>query len=94
MKKHFSKWVNLAYGWNALRNLIFLDNIDLKDLQIIIQLFFLKSEYEDIWKKEYESLDDTSLHRFRSKLDVNDWLIRYWQLTRGNFLSNRTSCKG
>ena len=23
MKKHFSKWVNLAYGWNALRNLIF-----------------------------------------------------------------------
>lgn len=35
-EKHFSKWVNLAYGWNALRNLIFMDNIDLKDLQIII----------------------------------------------------------
>lgn len=36
MKKHFSKWVNLAYGWNALRNLIFYGQHRFKGFAIII----------------------------------------------------------
>lgn len=95
MKKYFSKWINLEYGWNSLRNLILSGEHHFKCFANNHLAFsFLKSEYEDIWKKEYESLDDTSLHRFRSKLDVNDWLIRYWQLTRGNFYPIGRHVKG
>ena len=95
MKKHFSKWVNLAYGWNALRNLIFYGQHRFKGFANNHLAFsFLKSEYEDIWEKEYESLDDTSSHKFRSKLDLDNWLIRYWQLTRGNFYPIGRHVKG
>lgn len=95
MKKHFNKWINLAYGWNALRNLIFYGQHRFKGFANNHLAFsFLKSEYEDIWEKEYESLDDTSSHKFRSKLDLDNWLIRYWQLTRGNFYPIGRHTKG
>ena len=86
IKKHFNKWINLAYGWNALRNLIFYGQHRFKGFANNHLAFsFLKSEYEDIWDKEFDALDETSRHKFRSKIDLDNWLIRYWQLVRGNF---------
>lgn len=95
MRKHLGKWINLAYGWNALRNLIFYGQHRFKGFANNHLAFsFLKSEYEDIWDKEFESLDETSRHKFRSKLDLDNWLIRYWQLVRGNFYPIGRHVKG
>ena len=46
---------------------------------------FLKSVFEEIWEKEYETLDDTSSCKFRKKGNVNQWLMKFWQLADGNF---------
>ena len=46
---------------------------------------YLKSECNDLWDKEFTELDETCSHKFRSKLDYTDWLIRYWQLAKGDF---------
>lgn len=47
---------------------------------------YLKTEIEDLWNVEFEELDNTCKHRFRSRDDVNQWLIRYWHLAKGKFV--------
>lgn len=86
MKKYFWKWVSPRYGWNALRNLIFFGQHRFKGFSNNhLPFSFLKQSYEELWEAEFEILDDTCRRRFRSKLDVNQWLVRYWQLARGKF---------
>ena len=46
---------------------------------------FLKSYYEKLWKLEKSKMDETSSHKFRSKLDINQFLIRYFQLLDRKF---------
>ena len=46
---------------------------------------YLKSSYKDIWDKEYEILDNACSHKFRHILDVNQWVINWWQMCQGNF---------
>ena len=44
---------------------------------------FLKSTYEKLWDIEGEILDETCMDKFRTKNNVNQWLIKYWQLAEG-----------
>lgn len=44
-----------------------------------------KETYYQIWEKEYEVLHETCLHQYRSKYDVNQYLLREWQKLSGNF---------
>ena len=46
---------------------------------------FLKSTFETVWDKAYATLHETCLNRFRKKGDVNQWVMKYWQLAEGNF---------
>lgn len=46
---------------------------------------FLKSTLCEVWEKEYEYLWRTSGSRFRSDLNVTQYLIRYWQLASNRF---------
>src|SRR5699024_3026385 len=46
---------------------------------------YLKSTFEEVWDAEKEVLEETSSSRFRNKNNVNQWLIRYWQLASGKF---------
>ena len=47
---------------------------------------YLKSTFREVWEKEEEILDATSCHRFRTRRDVNQWLMREWQICKGNFV--------
>ena len=47
---------------------------------------YLKSTFEEVWKKEFHILDNTCRHKFRTRRDVNQWLMRYWQLASGKFI--------
>lgn len=44
----------------------------------------LKSIFQEIWEKEPDILDQ-SCSRFRSETDLNQWLMRYWQLASNKF---------
>ena len=84
--KHFWKWMSPKYGWDALRNLIFAGEHHFRGFSNNhLPYSFLKNTYDDIWSKENDILDESSRHKFRSRNDVDQWLIRYWQLVRGDF---------
>lgn len=44
-----------------------------------------KSVFEKAWKMEDENLDKVCMNRFRSPLDLNHWMMRYYNLAHGNF---------
>ena len=86
MKKYFSKWINLEYGWNSLRNLILSGEHHFKCFANNHLAFsYLKTTFIDLWDKEFDELDETCKHKFRNKTDENQWLMRYWQLAKGDF---------
>lgn len=48
-----------------------------------LPLYLTKSVYEEIWKKEYDLLYETTNHKFRSESDVSAWLMKYWYMAQG-----------
>ncbi len=48
-------------------------------------LSFTKKLFNEVWEKIPEELAATCRHRFRTPEDYNVWLMRYWNLARGNF---------
>lgn len=86
MKGNYPKWLSLKYGKNIFKTLYYLligkfsgfDNPHLPNS-------FLKSTFEEVWKAEPDFLDKTCRNRFRTNGDVNQYLMRYWQLAEGKF---------
>ena len=86
LKGNFGKWFSPKYGKNILKNLYYLPigkftgfvNPHLPDA-------FLKKNFSDVWDVEGEYLDMVSRHKFRTKEDVNQYLMRYWRLVKGEF---------
>jgi len=47
---------------------------------------FLKSTFNEVWKKEYETLDNTCKCHLRDNYtNVNQWVIKYWQYAKNKF---------
>ena len=46
---------------------------------------FLRSTFLEVWDKEERYLDKTCTHKFRHYKDVNQWLMQYWQLVKGDY---------
>ena len=44
---------------------------------------FLKSSFEEVWDKAYDTLNETCTHRFRKNTDVNQWVVKFWQMAKG-----------
>ena len=84
--KHFFHFFNLKYGKAAFGNLLMLPYKSLQHFQDNhMPCPYLKSTYEEVWEKEAEYMDKISYNKFRSHLDVNQYVFRYWDLARGNF---------
>lgn len=86
---HFFKFFNPKYGLK--RNLQTIKTSITKPTFVginnnHISQPFLKSYFEKVWQQEYDVLNETSLHKFRSDTDVSQWLIRYFQLMDGKFI--------
>ena len=95
VKKNFNKWVNIAYGWDALRNLILMGEHHFKCFaNNHLPFSYLKSTFDEVWDKEFDELNETCKHKFRSRYDVNQWLMRYWQLAKGDFSPIGRHAKG
>lgn len=93
MKSNLKKWFNYKYEFKEkLKNvLLFPWNSFTGFYEFHLPSSFLKSTYNEIWDKEFEELNETSTHKFRDlKLDVNQWLIRDWQLASNNFVPRST----
>lgn len=49
-------------------------------------LSFTKEMFDEVWEKVSEELTATCRNKFRTPRDNNIWLIRYWNLAKGNFI--------
>ena len=86
VKKNFSKCFNLKYGKRNIRFLLlykwpYMAGFD----NFHVAAPFLKSTFEDLWKKEYDILETTSYSRFRRMVDVNQYVFQLWQIYTGRF---------
>jgi hypothetical protein len=87
VKSNFGKWINPKYGVQLLRTLMFYPLHQMFGIyEPHTPVSYLKSTYETVWEKEPEVLMNTSCSRFKKKDNVNQWLMRYWQLASGNFV--------
>lgn len=46
---------------------------------------FIKSTFDEVWKKEPDVLKKATFERFRGSEDVNQYLFREWQKQKGEF---------
>ncbi len=91
IKRNIRKWLNFRlYGSYALRTLLFMQ------FKTIIGIFephipqaYRRKTFEKIWELEKEELHGTCQRKFRTKLDVSEWLARSWQLVSGEFEPRR-----
>ena len=57
-------------------------------------LAFRKKTFADVWSAVGERLEATCRNRFRGRLDMSDWLMRYWQIAKGDyFCGNPGVCR-
>lgn len=87
LKKHFSKWFRLRYGIKCLYRTVVLlpwpwfPGFFYQHLPSN----FLKSTFLQVWEKESEVLHETCKCKMRSTTNVNQWVMKYWQLASGKF---------
>lgn len=81
------KWFSSKYRGGALKNLYLLPFRNFTGfLDSHMAYPFCKRTFREVWEKEPEILETACRSRFRSHCDVNQWLMRYWQLAKGDFL--------
>jgi hypothetical protein len=105
INKHFSKKEQVAkYGKKySDKSYRWQDNIRTKAIEKLFPNYFYgfknlhapgaytKSTFKAVWEAEPELLRSTTLHRFRSADDVNQWVCLWWQVASGQFTPYNTS---
>lgn len=85
-KQNIWKWFNYRYGLHGLRSVFFLPLIEFTGVKNLhVANAYLKTTFQDVWEKFDSVLDQTCQRKFRSVLDVNQWLFKYWQIVSGEF---------
>ena len=84
--KNPTKWFNFKYGLYNLRTLSEIFYRHFKGfVPFHLPYSYLKSTFEKIWEVEPEICKESSMHKFRCAMDINQWLMNYWQFASGNF---------
>lgn len=91
-KANWSKWFNFNYGLQMLRTISLVYYKDFPGFfEPHLPTSYLKETFTEVWELESSVLELTSQHKFKSKFDVNQWLFRYWQIAKGNFVPRSLS---
>lgn len=84
--KNKDKWFTMKYGKSIIKTLLVLPwKTIFGYFEPHLPASYLKATFDEVWEKEFNDLQETLNSRFRRKSDVNQWLMRYWQLSSGNF---------
>ncbi|MCB6608390.1 stealth family protein [[Clostridium] symbiosum] len=92
--KNWSKWYNLQYGKNVIKNILLSPWKNYTGFyNEHLCTSFLKKTFFEVWDKESEILSKTCRRKVRTKEDVNQYLIAYWQLLTGQFTPGKMKGK-
>lgn len=90
IKAKVGNWFTPKYGKYNLNNLYLLPwNNFLGFRNFHTAHSYLKSTFEEVWHEIPEALGNTCRHRFRDKMDFNQYLFRYWQLCKNQFVPKK-----
>lgn len=86
VRQAWNKWYGKhMWGKPLLLSLLMLGRERFENfITIHLEQAMLKSVFQEIWEKEPDVLDK-SCSRFRSETDLNQWLMRDWQLASNKF---------
>lgn len=87
LRKNRNKFYSVKYGRYLLQNIIFRASpyfSNFRDMHLPAS--YLKATFEEVWSAEPEILHNCCRNKFRSREDVTEWLMKYWQLCSGNFI--------
>lgn len=90
-RKNPEKWLNFRYGIKVpVRSMLLLRRTWFPGFFYQhLANNYLKSTFEKLWRLEPDILDKTCQCKFRNVTNVNQWLMKYWQLAEGNFCPRR-----
>lgn len=85
-KNSLLKFFKFKYGKHMIKNIFLLPwkNI-LGYYDDHIPVSYKKSIFKEVYELERDLFEKNYSYKFRSIEGINHWLIRYWQLTRGEF---------
>ena len=81
-----NKWFNINYGKLLLNNLYYSPVRGFSCFfNFHLSSSFLKTTFSEVWEKAPDLLESTSLNKFRTSRDVNQYVFSYWQFASGRF---------
>lgn len=87
MGRSLRKWFSPKYGAGVGKNLYLLPFRNFTGFaDPHVACAYRKQIFREVWEKEPALLDAACRNRFRCSGDVNQWLMRYWQLAKGEFV--------
>lgn len=87
LKKNFSKWYTPKYGKGLVKNLLHTPGSRFSCFSLPhISSSMLKSVYEEVWALEPELLHGACKEKFRASNGVNQYLMTFYNLCKGNFV--------
>ncbi|AYJ41424.1 stealth family protein [Lactiplantibacillus pentosus] len=85
-RNNFSKVFNYKVGKKLLRTIALAPSNNFVGMwNTHLAVSYRKHTFVDVWNKYRSELTTTLSHKFRTPLDYNHWLMRYWQLASGKF---------
>jgi len=87
IRKNLSKWFSPNNGKHLVRSLLLMSWPQFVGFyEPHLPQPFLKSVIKEVWSKEGTAILDSIRPRFRQKINLTQYLYRYWQLASGNFI--------
>lgn len=86
IKKNWRKFFTLKYGKDVIRNCALFPFAYFSNFQDFhLPASLLKSSLEELFRLEPEYMKKATSNRFRSHDDVNQWLVKNYNMCKGNF---------
>jgi len=85
-RKNLRKWLTPVYGKQLLNTLRTWKQSAFSGLLIPhLPSPMKKSTYEEVWRRLPQIMMETAAHKFRTPMDVTQYLFRYWAICKGEF---------
>lgn len=87
LKKDWSKWFSIKLGKLLFRNFVLTPWPQFTGFyETHTATPFFKKSFEEVWNLEEELLLKTTASKFKNKSNLNQYVFKYWQLAKGEFV--------
>ena len=90
IKNNFTKWFNFKYGKGLIKNLFLVNWKNIAGFyNYHLPTAYQKQTFKEVWEKEKDILEQSCLTKFRDDHDVNQYVMKLWQIYSGKFVPKK-----